>query len=154
MSKRQRIIKYYRDFHFFCVKSNNYGKFARRALSSDVPVAALSIKYLLPKNFHDRAKNSEAISAEDDWQNIKTISEFTNRADCAFLYTLIQDDGGIYITSSSATKKELDQNVEVRYFTHFKEVDENFYRVFDSDKAYFSPMRTGGEHSGLWRFLS
>ena len=99
-------------------------------------VAALSIKYLLPKDFHDRAKNSEAISAEDDWQNIKTISEFTNRAGCAFLYTLIQDDGDIYITSSSATKKELDQNVEVRYFTHFKEADENFYRVFDSDKAY------------------
>ncbi|EMS80039.1 histidine kinase,response regulator receiver domain,GAF domain-containing protein [Desulfotignum phosphitoxidans DSM 13687] len=99
-------------------------------------VAALSIKNLLPKDFHDRAKNSEAIAAEEDWQNIKAISEFTNRAGCTFLYTLVQDDDAIYITASSATKEELDQNVEVRYFTHFKEADENFHRAFDSGKAY------------------
>jgi len=105
-------------------------------IDNKLRAAALSIKNILPKDFHDRAKSSGAIPAEEDWQNIKAISEFTNRVNCTFLYTLIQDDDDIYITSSSATKEELNQNVEVRYFTHFKEADENFYEIFDSDKAY------------------
>ena len=99
-------------------------------------VAALSIKNLLYKDFHDRAINSDTISTEEDTQNIKALSEFTNRAGCTFLYTLIKNDDAIYITASNATKEELDQNLEVRYFTHFKESDENFYRAFDGENAY------------------
>lgn len=105
-------------------------------LDNKLFVAAISIKNLLSKDFHDRAENSESIRLEEDSHNIEAISQFTNRTGCAFLYTLIKDNDAIYITASSATKEELDQKVEVRYFTHFEEADPNFHTAFEGDKAH------------------
>ena len=99
-------------------------------------VAAIGIKNILPKDFHDRATNLDAISDQEDRQNINAISRFTNRAGCTFLYTLIKIDDTIYITASSATKEELNQNTEVRYFTPFKEADQNFHQAFDTNNTY------------------
>jgi signal transduction histidine kinase/CheY-like chemotaxis protein len=96
-------------------------------------IGVVSIKSLLAKDFHDRATDIDSISPEEDDQNIRLLSEFANKIHFKFLYTLIKSDDKIYITSSSATKEELAQNEQVRYFNPFDEADSNFYIAFDSN---------------------
>jgi signal transduction histidine kinase/ActR/RegA family two-component response regulator len=96
-------------------------------------IGVVSIKSLLPEDFHDRATDIDSISLEEDDQNIKLLSEFANKINFKFLYTLIKIDNKIYITSSSATKEELAENEQVRYFTPFDEADPKFHIAFDSD---------------------
>jgi len=95
-------------------------------------VGATSIKTLLLKDFHDRAISSDAISPEEDDENIKALSTFANKIEFKFLYTLTNNNNKIYITSSSATKEELAALEQVRYFTLFDEAAPDFYKAFDS----------------------
>ena len=96
-------------------------------------VGAACIKSILPRDFHDQATDPGAISPEDDRNNIRALSEFANKIDFKFLYTLIKKNNKIYITSSSATEEELAKDEQVRYFTLFEEADSNFYEAYKGD---------------------
>lgn len=120
------------------VSSFSYLKEKRRIISDidrSLLVGAASIKNLLPKDFHDKAISSKAVSSEDDKKNIKVLSDFTNRVGFKFLYTLIKKDNQIYITSSNATDQELAQNEQVRYYTSFDEADPHFHNAFEGNTA-------------------
>nr|WP_320009491.1 response regulator [uncultured Desulfobulbus sp.] len=93
-------------------------------------VGAASIKYLLPPDFQDRSISPESISASEDSDNIRFLSEIVEKTGFQFLYTLIKKDNVFYITASSATQEELKKNEEVRYFTTFDEADERFHQAF------------------------
>lgn len=100
-------------------------------IDSRLYIGAVSVKSLLPRDFHDRATAPEAISPLEDSKNIQLLSRFAHRVDFKFLYTLIKSHNKIYITSSSATEEELAKNVQVRYFTLYDEAGSNFYEAFD-----------------------
>ncbi|MCF8074794.1 MAG: hypothetical protein K9K63_17245 [Desulfotignum sp.] len=102
-------------------------------IDSRLLVGAVTIKNLLPRDFHDQATGPGVISPEQDITNIDVLSEFANKVDFKFLYTLIKKNNQIYITSSSATQEELDNHEQVRYFTLFDEADPKFHKVFDGN---------------------
>lgn len=96
-------------------------------------IGAASIKNLLPKDFHDQATGPDAVSPQSDGHNIVALSRFANEVDFKFLYTLIKKGEKIYITSSSATKEELANNEQVRYYSLFHEADPNFHEAFQNN---------------------
>jgi signal transduction histidine kinase len=107
-------------------------------------VGAACIKHILAHDFHDRTINKKDISPEEDRVNIQLLTEFAEQTGFKFLYTLVKRDNKIYITSSSATKEELANKTEVRYFTFFQEAAPKFAKAFETD------VRTAFTHEDRW----
>lgn len=91
------------------------------AVDRELMIGASSVGYILPDDFHDRALGPDSISADEDERNIGALSRFIEGARFAFVYTMIESGGGIYVTSSSASKDELESGTEVRYFAPYEE---------------------------------
>ncbi len=91
------------------------------AVDRELMIGASSIRYILPDDFHDRALDAHSISTDEDERNIGALSRFIEGARFAFVYTMIESGGGIYVTSSSASKEELESGTEVRYFAPYEE---------------------------------
>jgi len=88
-------------------------------LDQQLMLAAISIKYVLADDFHDRADGPAAITPTEDDQNITALSHIADESGFAFLYTVIEADGKLYLTSSSATLEERAENQEIHYYHHY-----------------------------------
>ena len=99
-------------------------------LDQRLAVGAQAVYNILGAEFFERARQPDAISAAEDWDNIRQLSEFNDTADLAFIYSAILIDGEIYLTSSSATAAELADQVEVRYFDHYDTASPSLHEVF------------------------
>ena len=100
-------------------------------------IGANAIKYILPEDFHDRAKNKQSITEEQDWKNITLLSDYANRSGFKYLYTVIKQNGHIYITSSSATDEELKKNEEVRYFSIYDDCSDELKETFNKKEPVY-----------------
>ncbi len=108
-------------------------------IDNQLLAAASTIPYVLKDDFHDRATTANSISPNEDQQNIQSLSALGNKLGMKFLYTVIQDRDGKYrLSSSGATKKELEQEKEVHYFTPYPDVSKLIIASFKNDKTIFS----------------
>ncbi|MBN2083143.1 PAS domain S-box protein [bacterium] len=88
-------------------------------LDQQLMLAATAIKHVLADDFHDRALGPAAITPAEDDQNIEAMSRIADEFGFAFLYTVIEADGKLYLTSSSATLQERADDEEVHYYHHY-----------------------------------
>lgn len=80
--------------------------------------------HLLSPDFHDRATGPSSISEAEDMQNIHRLSQLAKSAGLAYVYTMIEKNGKIYFTSSSASDEELQTgNNMTRYYDEYDDVD-------------------------------
>lgn len=106
-----------------------YGFFSYRASTKDeleniddsLKLVASQIKNILPKDFHDRAISSKAISKEEDAANVKALSLYVMKTTAGYgverVYTMLVDDGALYLTSSShASGGDALEKTETPYF--------------------------------------
>ncbi len=82
---------------------------------------ALNVDLLLSKDFHERAHLKNSISPEEDTLNTLSLSRLTNNTEIEYIYSMIQIEGEIFFTSSSATNKELAKNDVTAYFDLYDE---------------------------------
>lgn len=79
---------------------------------------------LLKPDFHDRALNASAISQTEDLHNIDRLSSLVTLSEMSYVYSLIEKEGKIYFTSSSATDEERRSGKNLtRYFDHYDDVN-------------------------------
>ena len=90
-------------------------------IDQELMIGASSVRYILPDDFHDRALAADSIASEEDWRNIDALTRYVRRLGFAFVYTMIESEGEIYITSSSASEEELNNGVQVHYFSAYSE---------------------------------
>jgi signal transduction histidine kinase len=109
---------------------------AYKIIDQRLLAGAAGIKHILKDDFHDRAVAASTISSSEDDKNIELLSSHAEMLDLAFIYTLVVEDNKLYITSSSATDEELDEGVEVRYYSSFDEADPGFIESFGREKPY------------------
>lgn len=84
---------------------------------------AKSQTLLLAPDFHDRAIAPSSISKTEDLQNIDRLSNFAKSAHLSYVYSLIEYNGNIYFTASSATDKERATGHNMtRYFDLYEDV--------------------------------
>ncbi len=88
--------------------------------------AANTVPLILKDDFHDRATEKGSISFEEDSVNIKLLSELNNIWGLKYIYTVINKNGSLYITSSSATNEEIENNKAVHYFEEYNDVCQAF----------------------------
>lgn len=93
---------------------------------------------LLEPDFHDRALNASAISKAEDLQNIDRLSNLTNLSEIKYVYSLIEKEGKVYFTSSSATDEERRSGKNLtRYFDHYDDVSPAIAKAMIENKTIF-----------------
>ena len=100
-------------------------------------IGAYSVYNLLGEEFFQTATSKNSISLNKDWKNIKKLSFYNNHAKLAFIYSSITKDNKIYLTSSSASKEELDEKSELHYYHYYDDAGDGLVKSFESKKIVY-----------------
>ena len=119
-------------------------------LDHDLLNAARSIPLLLESGFFERATKPGGVSEAEDQRNIDRLTLLADSLKVAYLYTLADIDGTVYITSSSASAEEQREHTEVRYFTAYSEMEAKARETIISGKPHF---RTYTDRWGAFRHV-
>jgi hypothetical protein len=63
-------------------------------------IGAYAVHSILGEDFFKRATHADSIKPEEDWDNIRRLTSYNKHAGLAFLYSLIEKNGDIYVLSS------------------------------------------------------
>ena len=99
--------------------------------------SVLTTNLLLDEEFHNRALEKDSISDEENMLNTLKLSKFTNNIDIEYVYTMVQRDGKIYFTTSSATKDELAHNDITSYFDYYDEATPALLNILKNNKIVY-----------------
>jgi hypothetical protein len=101
--------------------------------------AAMSIDYLIPDGYHDRAIEPDSISEIEYSENTNILSKQADNFGVKYLYSIVLKDNKIYFTSSSATSEEMltGENLTF-YWQEYNEADTSFYNSFKRKIPTFS----------------
>ncbi|MBI5541924.1 MAG: response regulator [Bacteroidia bacterium] len=101
--------------------------------------AAKSIDYLLPVDYHDRAIGQDSITKIEFYEIMNLLSKQNDNLGVKYLYSVIQNNGKLYFTSSSATTEELLTGENLTYYwQEYTEADTAFYSSFNRNIPSFS----------------
>jgi len=107
--------------------------------------SAQSIDYLLPMNYHDRAINRNSINDIEFNEILQLLTFQANNYNIKYLYTLVEQNGKLYITSSSATNHEMRTGQNLSYYwQEYSEADKAFYKAFETN------INTFVEYTDRW----
>ncbi len=109
-----------------------------QSIDSQLENAALLAPALLPENFHHKTLAKQDLTQQQDFSNIRHLSELTDNSDIEYVYTLILQDDKVFFTSSSATQQEWDSKIGFpAFFDQYENVDPGVYQVFKSKQKAF-----------------
>lgn len=104
--------------------------------------AALIIPAILPKGFHHKDMNKVNLSKQQDLAITLALSEYTQRSDIVYLYTLILRDNEIFYTSSSASNTELNSNTfAFNYFEYYDDAAPDIAAIFNQNQSQIHESR-------------
>ncbi|MDO9208457.1 MAG: hypothetical protein Q7T91_09445, partial [Sulfuricurvum sp.] len=101
-------------------------------------VSAKTVDTILTPKFHDRALEATSITQTEYNQDSDRLSELAKSMHVIYLYTMIQRNGKIYFTASSATDEERKTGVNLtHYFEHYEDASAELKKVFQThQKSY------------------
>jgi hypothetical protein len=122
---------------------------------------AYAVYYIMGEDFFRRATHSGSISHDEDWENIKRLTSYNKLAGLAFIYSMIEINGNIYVLSSSATHDELNNGTELHYFHHYDTATDELISAFKDHairiveyqdkwgefRGIFIPIRINNSHT-------
>ena len=100
-------------------------------------IGAYAVYNILGEDFFKNATNKDSISQKEDWENINKLSYYNNHANLAFIYSSIKKDNKVYLTSSSASKEELEEKSELHYFHYYEDAGESLVNSFESKELLY-----------------
>jgi methyl-accepting chemotaxis protein len=107
-------------------------------LDQQLEEAAMTAELLLPPTLHHKDMSKKDLSEEQVFDNILSLSAFTDQRDIIYLYTLILDDHKILFSASSATSEERQSGEKLSfYFDHYDDVDPRVVDIFKAKKKSF-----------------
>jgi diguanylate cyclase (GGDEF)-like protein/PAS domain S-box-containing protein len=115
------------------------------SLDQQLETAAVTTPLLLPAELHHNSMSADDLTYQQDYNNTLSLSEYTDKTDIVYIYTLVLHDNKVFFTSSSSTIEERESGEElVSYFDHYDDVDP---RVFD---VFRNSTRTFLEYTDQW----
>ena len=99
--------------------------------------SAMSVRLMLDDEFFDKAVSKNAVSDNEDLKNIKKLSDYVNKTDITYIYTMIIKDGKVYFTLSSATKDDKEHGLVTHYFDEYEDASDKLLHIFDNDKPFY-----------------
>jgi len=104
-------------------------------LDQELKNAALIIPSVLPKGFHNKDMKQADLTKKQDLAITSSLSEYTQRTDIVYLYTLILRDNDIFYTASSASENELRSNkFASNYFEKYDDAAPDIATIFQQSQ--------------------
>ncbi|MEH6735481.1 MAG: EAL domain-containing protein [Shewanella sp.] len=105
-------------------------------LDQQLENAALTIPSILPKDLHRKDMSKKDLSEQQDLAITLALSEYTQRTDIVYLYTLILRNNKIFYTSSSASDAELESNTfAFNYFEYYDDAASDIPAMFEQRQS-------------------
>ncbi len=105
-----------------------------RKINDQLIRAAQSLDYLLPMNYHDRAVNRSSISDIEFNEILQLLTYHANNYNVKYIYSVVNQNGKLYLTSSSATSHEIRTGQNLSYYwQEYTEADKEFYEAFNTN---------------------
>jgi len=100
-------------------------------INSKLLHAALGASAILGDGYHDNLIDKQSKSPAQDWDAIQRLSSFNESMGTAFVYSVIKRDGKAYLISSSASKKEIEEQNFVRFFDPYPDASQALLDSFE-----------------------
>lgn len=113
-------------------------------------IAARSIKYILPADFHDRATGPGSISFSEEIKNRVVVNRFNSENGFKWTYTLAEKDGKFYFSAPTVSEKEA-KELKSWYFYPYDDIPHEFVKAFNEGKIYFVDYT---DHWGTFRSVA
>src|SRR3990172_1970953 len=96
--------------------------------------AAKAVPFILGENFHDKAKDKNAVTRQEYIEMVMRLSRYCNDIDLEYLYTWVKNGDQIVFTTSSSTTEELEEKDYGEFFEPYPEAEEQDFAAFDASK--------------------
>ena len=106
------------------------------AIDKRLLLAARSLKYMLAKDFHDRALAPDSIPVWEIDRNRKVVSAFAAETEFTYIYAVVKYKGNYYFSAPTVTEEELKEKRNW-YFHPYKDIPPEFVRALESNQAVF-----------------
>ncbi|RON26808.1 ATP-binding protein [Pseudomonas lini] len=93
--------------------------------------AALGASAILGDRYHDNLIDKQSKSETEDWNSIQRLSRFNESMGTAFVYSVVKRAGEAYLVSSSASKKEIQEQNFVRFFDPYPDASQALLDSFE-----------------------
>lgn len=93
--------------------------------------AALGASAILGDRYHDNLIDKQSKSQAQDWDTIQRLSRFNESIGTAFVYSAIKRAGKVYLVSSSASEKEIQEKNFVRFFDPYPDASQALLDSFE-----------------------
>ncbi|MBK9498034.1 MAG: HAMP domain-containing protein [Leptospiraceae bacterium] len=113
------IILFCYGFSYYVYKTNSDRFY--KAIYDKLTIAAHSIEYILPTNYHDRINGQDSISKEEFAEIKETLNRFAHDVQVEYAYTMMKVDGKFYFTSANSKTKDLVQKIDTYFWEEYTE---------------------------------
>ncbi len=103
------------SYYLFKINSDQFYKNIYDKLS----IAANSIEYILPPNYHERINDKDSIKKEEYAEIRETLNKFTHDVQIEYAYTMMKVDGKFYFTSANSKVKDVIQKIDPIFFEEY-----------------------------------
>ena len=147
------MITVFLDGYYYNSSSNTL----RGAIDDKLKTVALSVKPTLDI-YNEEINGSGSISQKRYKEIMGELSKYTDSVGVEYVYSMVQKDGKIYFTTSSATEEELKKESYSKFYEEYKKASNGLKEAFKTKKpqfdeysdewgshrSYFVPMTTKG----------
>lgn len=100
-------------------------------VDANLLAAANGANLILPSDYHDRALETSSISQGEYNHYLNRLSTFAKSIQVVYVYTMVQKNGKIYFTESSATDEERKTGINLtHYFDQYDDASNKLKEVF------------------------
>lgn len=110
------------------------------AVDSRLASAAATLKFLLPADFHDRARSADSIGLDEELVNRSRFNDFAAQAGFAWVYTLVEVDGKLYFSAPTVSADEAVEQ-ERWYFQPYEEPPAAFFEALATGERRYASYR-------------
>jgi len=105
-------------------------------INSKLKSAALNTALILGDKFFEKAYKGK-VSKNEDINNTFLLTNLANNEGVRYVYSMMEKNGTIYFTSSSATKEEIKNNDLTAYMVKYPEASYKLRHIFDINHSFY-----------------
>jgi PAS domain S-box-containing protein len=101
-----------------------------KGIDSALYKSAVTLKYILPEDFHDRATDQHAISIQEDKYITDKLTRFIKETGFKYAYTIVKQGDRLFFVASDIIA-DPETNRETFYYHPYENSNEIFFKAFE-----------------------
>jgi len=134
------IIAYIVALFLYGFWNNDYQK---KEILKDVDTTlyntAISLKYMLPDDFHDRAMDAQSVSIDEDKYLSNKLTSMVMETGIKYVYTIIKKENKLFFVTSDLIENPKNERGTFYYY-EYEGADENFSNAFEKKTPMYKTV--------------